>query len=180
MRGYTLVETVIVIALAALMFLVLTSFFYGWNSLYEYQAARVATAGSAGEVIRRTGSLVRAADQVLASHSFSDATYASGSTTLVLALPSIAEDGATIGGAFDYAVVYATGTKVVLQVAPSAASSRAALTRQLTEHLFSLVFTYDDTSFPAVSKVGIDLVTRAMAKEQELASHRYEQVYLRN
>ncbi|MBI3572230.1 hypothetical protein HY091_01705 [Candidatus Kaiserbacteria bacterium] len=178
--GFTLLETVITIALSTVMILILAGLAYNFSFVFSYQQNATQVAGGAGRVASETDALIRGASQVLSSHTIAGTTYTSGAGALVLALPSIDSSGAVIAGKSDYAVVYASSTSAYRLVAADAASSRVSGTKLLTNNLLALAFAFDNTDFTQVKGVGVDIKTETKTKQQTLDEHRYQVTYLRN
>lgn len=179
-NGFTLIETMIVIALSAAMMGTLATLIYSFNTSYSYEQASALSAGSARSILREAESLTLSANHVLLSHSFSGTMYTSSSTVLVLEIPSIDSSGNSISGAYDYAVFYASGARAYRLLTANAASARAPGTKQLSNALSSITFSYNNADFTLVNTVTIDVQTSAQSKGQTNIDHRREQLYLRN
>ena len=180
MRAFSLIETVIVIAISTVMMLTLGFVIYQLNGLVEYQQTVAQSSGSASAIIREINSLTVPSDAVLQTHIFPSATYTSSATTLVLEIPSIDSSGNVISNTHDYAAFYLVGTNVYRLLVTDASSKRYSGTKQLSSTVTSLTFTYNDTDFTKVSMVTADVQTQAQVKQNTLSDHRNEQVWLRN
>jgi hypothetical protein len=179
-NGYTLVETVIVIALSVVALTALVNLFLIFNTIYGYQRAFIATAGSSGAALNALQIAVLPAEAVLASHAFTEAAYASATSTLVLKLPSVDGAGNIVSGASDYIVFYASSTALYRLVEADAASARSSGTTKLSGTLSSLTFTYDAANPSDASEVSADIVTQTLFKDQLVRSHLKEAWRLRN
>lgn len=180
MRAFTLIETVIVVGLAAFTLFVTVQFYLNFNSVLGMDGALMSVSKDAGRIIGETEAVILPASHVLASHAFSGTTYSSNADTLVLELPSINSSGVQIAGKYDYVVLYVSGAMAYLRTLPDAASSRASGTKQLATTVSSLVLTYDDADFTKVTKVDIDIQTEAIVKNETLSVQMHQQTYLRN
>lgn len=178
--GFTLIETIIVIALSVLALGALTNLFLIFNSIYGYQQISMATAGSSAAAMNAFEAAVLPAEEVLASHDFSGTTYSSGATTLVLQLPAVDSSGNIIPNAKDYVAFYTSSTNLYRLVQASAGSMRVSGRTQLSTTLSSLSFTYDDSDFTNVTNIIADIQTQAQFKEETVQSNLHEQLYLRN
>ncbi|MCX6786415.1 MAG: hypothetical protein NTU85_01170 [Candidatus Kaiserbacteria bacterium] len=178
--GFTLVETLIVIALSVGMLIVLCMLIRSFNTSYSYEQGAAISAESARSVMRETESLTLVADHVLQSHTFSTTTYTSSSTVLVLEIPSIDSSGAIISSTYDYAVFYSNGTHAYRILAANAASKRVSGTKQLSDTISSLTFSYNNTNFTLVNTITVDVQTLMQLRGQSSIDHRSEQLYLRN
>ena len=180
-HGFTLIETVIVIALSISVMTALTLLIYNFNKISVYNETFAKSSGSASAIMREIGSLIIPANAILQTHTFSNGTYISTSTSLVLEIPSIDSAGNTIANTYDYAAFYLVGTTMAYRILqPDALSARASSTKQLSTTMSSLTFTYGDTDFTKVSTTTVDVQTQALVKQEVLSDHRREQFRLRN
>jgi prepilin-type N-terminal cleavage/methylation domain-containing protein len=179
-RGFTLIETVVVIAISVMALLALVNLFIVFNSIYGYQNAFIAAAGSAGGSMNSLEAYVSQAENVLASRTVSGTSYSSGTSTLVLEIPSIDSSGNALPSAKDYVVFHASGTVLYRIVAADNQSSRLSGQKQMSGTLSSLSLTYDDSDFTQVTNIVVDIRTQAVYKQQIVQSRLIEQLYLRN
>jgi len=179
-RGFTLIETVIIIAITAMMMISLATLFVNFNSLYVYQQTFTATVKSAGGAINAIGDASLPANQVLASHIFSSGTISSGATSFALELPSVDSSGNILAGKHDYIGFYLTGTDLYRRTEADASSVRASGTKKVATLVSSLSFTYDNTDFTKVTNVTANIVTQLNTKKGLVQTHLNEQFYLRN
>lgn len=179
-RAFTLIETVVVVAISAAALIALANLFFIFNSMYGYQQAFMAAAGSSGASLNAFGESVLPASQVLASHNFGGTTYTSSADTLVLELPSVDGSGNIISGTKDYVAFYASSTKLYRLTLAAASSVRVSELKQLSGTLLSLQLTYDNADLAQATNVIVDIETQAQFKQQTVQSHLREQFYLRN
>jgi hypothetical protein len=180
LTGFTLIETVVVVALSVIALLALVNLFMVFNSIYGYEQAFIASAGSASNTVNALEASVLPAEQVLTSYNFSGTTYTSTTTSLVLQIPSIDSSGNIVSGAKDYVAFYASSTKLYRLVSANAQSVRVSGRTQLSASLLSISFTYDNADVTRSTSVTADVQTRAQYKQQVLQSRLTEQLYLRN
>lgn len=178
--GFTLIETVIVVALSASMMLAFGLLIYNFNTMSAYNQASTQSSGSANALMRDIESLTLPADAVLQMHIFSGSTYTSSSTVLILEVPSIDSSGNVIANTYDYARFYVVGTNAYRRLEADPLSSRVSGTKQLSSTIYALTFTYNDPDFTEVSAVTVDIQTRATVKQNILSDHLREQIRLRN
>lgn len=178
--GFTLVETIVVVSLFTIMLFALFDFFINYNATYLHEEAVVKTASSAGVIVNEVTRLVAGAGQVLPSSTINGVTYVSGPTTLVIELPAVDAAGAIVSGAYDQAAFYSSEGRAYRVIEAHASSARPAGTKQLSDTVSSLVFTYDSASFPEVTKVTVDVVTAVSIKSSTIDQHLTQQVSLRN
>lgn len=179
-RGFTLIETIIVVALSVCMMIALGSLIYSFTSISSFQQAEIQSSGSASIVMREIESLAFPANAVLQTHSFSSATYTSSATALVLEIPSIDSSGNVIANTHDYAAFYMVGTNAYRLLEANALSTRSSGTKKLSATVQALSFAYDTADFTQASIVTIDVQTQSQVKQHILSDHRHEQIKLRN
>jgi hypothetical protein len=179
-QAFTLIETVIVIAITTMMMLAIAVLYINFNLLYTYQQTFVATTRAAGSAVNAIGAVTLPADQVLASHAFASGTISSGATALVLELPTIDSSGNTVVGKYDYIALYLTGTDLYRKIEADATSSRTSSTKRVATLVNSLTFTYDNADFTKVTKVDTDVITQLNARQGPIQTHLHQQFYLRN
>jgi ABC-type molybdate transport system substrate-binding protein len=143
-RAFTFIEVILVIALSTLLFLAITSLYQSFTKLYSHESAGYSARTSAGRVVRGVESIVLPASRILASHTFATGTYTTGQETLVVEMQSVDASGTLLAGAYDYAVVYQSGTSVMMRTEARVGSAR--LSRQVTlgTSVTNLDFTYDN------------------------------------
>lgn len=179
-RGFTLIETVIVIALSVSTMVALGLLIYNFNRMSAYEQTSSQSSGSASALIREVESLAFPADAVLQMHMFSSATYSSSPTVLVLEIPSINSSGNVIANTFDYTVFYVVGTNAYRLLEADTLSTRVSGTKLLSSTVSALIFSYNSTDFTSVHTVTVDVQTQARVKQDILSDHRREQIRLRN
>ncbi len=179
-RGFTLLESVIVIGISALALIALSNLFFIFNSIYGYQQVFMATSGSASKTLNALEAAVFPAEHVLASRSFSGTTYTSSTTVLVLELPSIDSSGNIISGVKDYVAFYTDSAKFYRLVEAGSGSTRVSGLTLLSTTLNALSFTYDNADFAQVANVTAELRMQAQFKQEVVQSHLREQLHLRN
>lgn len=179
-KGFTIAETLVAAGIISILTLVLIQFLLGYNKSFGIFNANVDVSSSAGRVITETSAAAREASAVLASRLFSDTTYTSSATSLVLQLPSVDATGAAIFGKYDYIAFYLEGANAYKRTEVDVASTRPAGVKLLSETVNSLTFTYDNANFALVQKIDIDIETEKQVKDEVSESHLRQQVYLRN
>jgi hypothetical protein len=175
-RAFTLIEVVLVVGLFTVMMFVLISY----NTSYLFDRALAGTASSAATIVNETVTYTLPADQVVASHTFVSTVYSSGPNVLVLELPAVDSSGNILTNVYDYVAIYTSGGKVYRRIDASANSVRKSGTKQLSDSIQSLTFTYDNADFTLVTNVTVDAQTLANVKANVAQSHLKEKIYLRN
>jgi hypothetical protein len=179
-KGFTLLETVIVIGISAFIMLALVTFYLNFNAVLGTDGALVGVADGARATLGEAELLVLPAHRVLSSHIFSATTSSSNAGALVLEIPSIDSTGAVVAGRYDYALFYKSGTTAYRLLEVDAASSRLAGTKKLSARISSLTFSYNSADFALVTSVEIDVVASSTVKSRTVSTHLREKLYLRN
>lgn len=179
-RAFTLIETIIVIAIGTCMMVALSLLIYNFNKTSRYQQTLAQSSDSASAVIRETESLALPADAVLQTHTFLSATYTSAAASLVLEIPSIDNSGNVIANTHDYAAFYSVGTNAYRLLEANASSKRVSGTKKLSSTVNSLTFSYNSADFAEVNIVTIDIQTQTQVKQDILSDRQREQIRLRN
>src|SRR5690349_2444066 len=92
-RGFTLIELVVVTGVFIILAFALFNLYLAYGSLYNFQNAQLTTQTEGRSVMTDFSLYTVQAHQVLSSATISTTTYYSGTTTLVLELPSITSGG---------------------------------------------------------------------------------------
>lgn len=179
-RGFTLIEVIITMALTVVMLIAFAGLFRAFNSTYSYQQAFSGTTNSAGGVLRAIEAATRPAHTVLASHAFSQGTYASDAGTLVLELPSVDASGTVLADTYDYAAFYLDSTTAYRLVEADPASALRAGRSTIGTMVTSLAFAYNDPNLALATQVTVDIVASATVRGQSVASHLQGAIRLRN
>lgn len=179
-KGFSLAEAIVLVAVSTVVLLALVNLFFIFNSIYGYQKAFIATAGSAGASANALQSAVLQASGVLASRSFSGVTYTSASSSLVLKLPSVDGDGDIVLGKDDYLAFYISSSTLYRLVEADGSSARISGRTILSTTISSLEFTYDAATFSDVRSIEAQIETEMVHKGELVGSSLTEKWYLRN
>ena len=179
-KGFSLIETVIVIALFFTLIVGLSFLFIRHNQIYHFEDALIHVTGTARQTMQDINTFTLQAHRVLNSQTVNGTAYTSGAATLVLQLPSINSSSAIIANTWDYVAFYKTGSQVWEQYQAGTGSIRPTITKLLTDSAASLTFTYDNATFASVKKVTVDLQTSQVYKTQTTLDHLEQQIRLRN
>lgn len=180
-NGFTLLETVIIVALFVFMMGALASLYLSFSTSTVVQKAAADTAGRASRALELLHRDVGGAQGVLASHTFnSGTTYFSGTGELVLQLPSIDASGSAVVGSFDYIAYYLDGTDLYRRIDGDAVSARTSGVTLLTNAIDTLVFTYDNADFILVTRVDTTIVSTKVTPRATARSELRDTSYLRN
>ena len=180
MKGFTLLETVIVIGLTVFIMAALGNFYLNFNSVLGINGGRISVASGARNVMSEAETMILPAKQVLSSYEFSGTIYTTDANTIVLELPAINSSGTFIEGKYDHAVFYVSGTTVYRLLQADPESSRISGIKQLSTAVHALSFSYDNADFTQVRKVDVTIQTSIVIKGESITHQLHEQIYLRN
>lgn len=178
--GFTLVETVVIIALTLIALAALVNLFVIFSSLNGYQQAVIATDGSASISMNAFEAAILPASNVLVSHNFSGTTYTTSADTLVLQLPAVNSSGTIIAGVSDYIVFYRSSNTLYQLTEIGGESVRRPGRVSLSTTLSTLSFTYNNADVTQATAVTVDIQTLEQYQTQTAQSRLREQLYLRN
>jgi prepilin-type N-terminal cleavage/methylation domain-containing protein len=148
-KGFTIIETLIVIVLVGVMLIVLSEFFFGTSNMYRSQDAELQVNFAARVALDDIDAYVRQATVALGYFDI----YTAGPTVLILELPSIDSSQQIIPGIFDQVIISKTGSQIFRRVIPNLLSSRIAEEKLLADNVTSLVFEYNDLDYAQVSEI---------------------------
>lgn len=157
--GVSLIETLVTVAIAMVLTLALLGLYQVYGNLYGLGRMHFSAVGGVRSPLSEIVEYVSQAHRVAESHDFGGVVYSSGSSTLVLEIPSVNADSRTVAESWDYVVFYKDGERLYRRLQPAASSARSALTRQLSDVAANLAFSYDAENFSLVKKVGVALGT---------------------
>ncbi len=166
MRGYTLVETIIAIALFAILGVGIASFVYiyvEYNSFLLRQNMESEVQNSHWQTLGDLELAIRQTKQATSSLIIDGVNYETSSTTLVLELYSIDEEQNILEDYFDHFVYYfdSNNTSTLMKrVVASVSSSRQSIWQPLNKNVENLRFFYDNSNFASSTKITIALKTK--------------------
>lgn len=179
-RGFTLIESIIVIFLFALVMLAVVDMYISFNKSYSKQVASINTSLSAAALMDEVLKMGLQANAVVSSHTYSGTTYNSNGSTLVLSLPSIDASGNILSSKYDYAIFYLSGSTTYRVLDVDASSVRPPGSRKLSDVVGELAFTYNNGIPSSATKVTVDATTTSTAESQTFTTHLTQEVNLRN
>ena len=103
--GFTLLELVVTMAIASMMFLIVGGIFIAQGRYLAIENAINQTQYNAFQVLDATGLYMSSARRVVASQTVNGRAYVSSTSTVVLQLPSIDTSGAILTNTFDYVAI---------------------------------------------------------------------------
>lgn len=178
--GVSLVETLVVTAIALILSFVLLGVYQSYGNLYGLGRMHFSSVGGARSPMSEFVKYVSQAHRVVASQSFGGTVYTSSSSTLVLQIPAVDVNSRVVANSWDYVVFYKNGTRLYSRIAPSAASTRVAKTTQLTDVAESAVFVYDNSDVSLATKVQSSLITYTREGRVMVTHSTSEEIALKN
>jgi len=181
-RGFTLTETLVVVAVSAILGAAITGIWIGYNNFFALEQTTVVVATSASRVVSVAEAAMLQASSVESSHTFTNSgtTLTSGTSTLVLKLPTVNSSGNVVSNSYDYIAIYASNTNAYEQIDAAAGSARVSGTTILSTALSALTFTYYANPITAATSTFIDVQTSTSLVSGTASSHLHETLYLRN
>lgn len=179
-RAFTLIETLVSVALFAIAMLAVTQLYTVFWNLIEFQNPKIEVALGANSIVGAVHTLGLQATSIVESHVFFGTSYSSGATTAIFEIPAIDASGNIISGVYDYAAVLASSTSAYRLIDAAPTSARVSETKQLTRVLGALMFVYNNPDFALATGVTVDATTSATAKGQTIQAHLRARAYLRN
>lgn len=164
----------------SLLLLGMLSLFDWHNKVYYLEQAEVQATGSARTALSHMDKYIGQASTILASQDIGGTTYNSGATTVVLQIPAIDNNNDIIATTSDYVVYYVDGTQLFEVLQAGTNSIRKSATKQLSDSVNTLSFSYDNADYSQVRKVTVDLQTRAQARATQVNTHLTQTIFLRN
>ena len=179
-RAFTIIEVLVVIAIFSIVMMAVLELYLNFFKTYAIQNATINNSYSAGAILNETENLVHQANAIVGSKVVSGTSYTTGSTTIILEIPSITSSGDIVSGKYDYAVMYLASTGIYRVLSSDAASSRVSGRKLLSEVVNSFSLTYNSGTPALATRVIEDIVTQSQVKQQTLQTHLTGTVYLRN
>jgi prepilin-type N-terminal cleavage/methylation domain-containing protein len=179
-NGFTLIETLVVIAVFAVVVLVLLNLFDRHGALYTYEQAQLAVSGGSRITMTEVNTYASQAYRIMASADVGGTTYTSGTTTLVLQIPTVNSSGNIVADTWDYAVFTLTGASLTEIIQPDGQSARPAVSRLLSDIVSGLSFTYDNPDLAMARKVNVSLTTAQQVRNQIVRVQLDQDIYLKN
>ena len=160
-RGLTLLETVVAIAIASIILMIMGDIFIAQGRFFDIQQAVSETQIHAFRALDTAGPFLASADSILASRTINSQAYVTGTNTLIVRMPSIDDTGDVVAGSYDYLALGlnpANPTQFMYDLQSAAGTARVS--GKFVKALFvdKLIFRYNTVS-PTSASV-IDLYIR--------------------
>lgn len=148
-NGFTLVEMLIVTAIATVVASLLVVIIANSAGLFYKESAKIGQGVSANDALSKFRQAVKQSSSVASSYpEDSSPIYTTSATQIVLKIPSIDADGGTISNIFDYFVFLKDQDKLKLKIFPDVQSFRLSHDQILSSKVENLLFEYYDSQTP--------------------------------
>jgi prepilin-type N-terminal cleavage/methylation domain-containing protein len=170
-RGTTLIEMLITLSIMAMSFVILGGVFLTQGRYLAIMNATSDVQYQSFQALDTFGLFASSASAVVASRTINGRSYQSGTSTVILALPSINSSGAVIQGLSDYVafgLYQSDRTKFMYDVDSATGSARLRgqfLKASLVE---KLIFRYNATTPAAASAIDLYIRTMESARDRVL------------
>lgn len=168
-RGVTTLELAVSLAVASVIFTILGAIFIAQGRYFAIEDAIAETQYDAFQILDTVGLYALSASSVLSSATVNGTVYSTGTSTVVLALPSIDADGAVLVNTYDYValgVSAADPTKFVLDIDAGTNSQRVSATRYPASLVDKLIFRYNAVDPTAATAIELYVRTKDVARGQ--------------
>lgn len=149
MKGLTLVEILITMGISIVVGMLLLIIIVNSAGLFYNQSSKLNLGLNTNDTLSQIRQSVKEASFIQASFTFGSDTYTSGTTQLVLKVPSIDSLSNIIVNTFDYFIFFQDQKKLRFKTFPDPASNRKAQDQIFSTHVDSLTFKYFDLANPA-------------------------------
>lgn len=188
MRGFTLVEALLTLAIGVVVGGLLLVIIVNTGGLFYRQSGKLEQGLSINDALSKIGQTVKESSAVALSYPAGPSpTYTSGAGQLVLKVPSYNSAGGIISNTFDYFVFFLDGTILRFKTFPDSQSSRSAQDQIFSTKVEGLVFKYFDSQNPpqeviptSAAKVRVTLKLKQKAGADTLQTIATNEANLRN
>jgi len=182
-RGITLIETMIGLAISALLVVILSYCLIIVLRLNEAQKTVSALTSSTDRGIYRISSSIQQSSQILSSAVIFGTTHTTSSSALVLKIPTVNSSGQIISGSYD-TVVYRRNPSDLSELQEitdaEAGSARFDGTHIIARFVTNLLFRYNNSDYSSASTATVFLKTGTTVRGVLKESANQTTVRLRN
>lgn len=165
--GLTLIEVLVAMGIATLAGVLLVVIIVNSAGIFTQQSSKVQTGLNINDALSSVRGNIKQASAVAESYTSGSTTYTTGSSQLVLKVPSIDSSGNIITDTFDYFVFFLDQKILHFKIFPDSSSSRTASDRIFSTSVDSLEFRFFNSANPPVevapvnaTKIRISLVLK--------------------
>lgn len=147
MKGFTLVEIIVVVAISVVLILVGTGIFLSNGRFYENQKGEIMSVNATREAADRVNEFARGADSILSSRIFGGTNYTTDAAGVIFRLPAIDSSGNLLAAAYDHIFFGrdpGNASRLLLIVDGAAGSLRGSRTLEVSNRLAAVTLAYDD------------------------------------
>lgn len=147
-RGFTLAEVIIALGIAMVVGALLLVIIVNSVGLFYKESSKVGQGILSNDALSKITQNIKNSNAVVSSYTFSQTTYTSSSTQLVLKQPSIGSSGNIISNTFDYFVLFLNQDQLKFKSFPDAQSSKKAQDQVLSLNVQSILIQYLSSANP--------------------------------
>lgn len=163
-KGFTLIESLIVIAVSVIIFLIVATTFATLWRLSQTNLSAFETKSQAGIALQKISELIEGSDSVLQSRTINGTPYQTGENVLALKMPSVTDAGEIIPASFDYVAFAISSTSILVADFEKAPSSSRPQGQVILSNLASaLNFRYNSSSSTDINTIEIFIETAKSA-----------------
>jgi Tfp pilus assembly protein PilW len=180
-RGASLLEISVSIGIASMVFAIVGAIFIAQGRYFAIEDAIAQTQYNAFQVIDTAGLYVLSASSVLGSRTINGTDYTTGTSTLVVRLPSLDASGAILASTYDYIAIGVSATdptRFVVDIDADANSVRRDATRLPAALVDKLIFRYNAVDPTAATAIELYVRTRKDARGQVILTPLGKTYYL--
>lgn len=181
--GVSLMETMIVIGVMAILLVIVAQIFALNYDVYAKQTARLDADTGAVFAARKISDFTRGASKVLATQNINGTWYTTSQDELVLRVPSIDANRDIIDATFDYIAIYRDATdtsKIFADTEIGTGSSRANGTKLITAHNGTMKFRYNAPDETDATRVSVFMINTKTVRGSTISSRAWTSLLLRN
>ncbi len=180
-RGFTLIESLIVISISVIIFLIVATSFATLWKLSQTNLAAFETKSQAGIALQKISELIEESNSVLSSWSINETLYQTGENVLALRMPAVTEAGEIIPASFDYVAFAIPSTSILIaDFAKAPQSSRPQGQIIFSNLAKALNFRYNSSTSTEITTIEIFLETAKSAYDSTKTSTLSTVVKLKN
>lgn len=181
-RGFTILEIIIVLAIALVCFLIILGMYISQSQLYtsESDISELQTINSiAQETISGT---IEQGMEIVGSQTINGTAYASDSNTIIVKLPAYNASKQIISNIYDYIAFDFNNadSKIISNTETGAGSARISGEKTIASFVGALNFRYNDNVWANVSEVEMTLVTKKEINGTEREEQTFKTIKMKN
>lgn len=148
MKGLSLIELLIITGVMTVVGALLMVIMVNSAGLFTKESAKLEAGLNINDTLVQVRSNIKNASSIASSYSDSTTTYTTGTTQLILQIPSLDSSNNIITDTFDYYIFFLDQKKLRFKTFPNAASARKDQDQIFSNIIDSLKFQYFNSSTP--------------------------------